>query len=75
MAFRGIFDLFKDSDQAYIDPRDRERVKRDKLRCDVCGNLLRRPYRIRCYKRRSSQDLPEHKVDRKLEAPSSKAFL
>ncbi|CAK8995043.1 Uncharacterized protein SCF082_LOCUS4189 [Durusdinium trenchii] len=57
-----------DPDSAYIDPRDKERVSRDKLRCDVCGNLLRRPYRVRCYARRSPKDPPEQKVERTMQA-------
>ncbi len=46
--------------------KDKERVARDKIRCDVCGNILRRPYRIRCYARRRQYDPPERHVDRNL---------
>ena len=56
-----------DPEGAYIDPRDKERVARDKIRCDVCGNILRRPYRVRCYARRRQYDPPERHVDRKME--------
>lgn len=57
-----------DPESAYIDPRDKQRVTRDKICCDVCGNLLRRPYRVRCYRRRTPYDPPETEVDRKMEA-------
>eukprot|EP00435_Cladocopium_sp_Y103_P017074 s1738_g4.t1 len=56
-----------DPESAYIDPRDKQRVTRDKICCDICGNLLRRPYRVRCYRRRTPYDPPETEVDRKME--------